>query len=183
MALRPADGVNLPPGSQTAPVESITLFGPKQHASKGNRAGGRKAAAGAADAPHGGAGGVGVDGFDIDVDEYWEQDVLLGRDGGLAGFELGAGFDLGLSAPSGSGPMSQVRVALSVQATLSAWMRGGFASHVHNRGSNASMPQHARSLTLGLTNWACKGTLQTTGLYFIAVLFQRRKGTAAHTVS
>ncbi|WIA18247.1 hypothetical protein OEZ85_009715 [Tetradesmus obliquus] len=108
VALRPADGVNLPPGSLTAPVEDITLLGPKHAAAaKASRAAGRKAAAAAAAAGETGAG----DAFELDVDDiYWEQDVLLGGDGagGFNMFELQGGtFELGLAAPSGSGPMSQ----------------------------------------------------------------------------
>lgn len=116
VALRPADGVNLPPGSLTAPVEAITLLGPKHAAAaKASRAAGRKAAAAAAAAGEKGAG----DAFELDVDDiYWEQDVLLGGDaGGFNMFELQGGtFELGLAAPSGSGPMSQVRAAAGIAA-------------------------------------------------------------------
>jgi hypothetical protein len=108
VALRPADGVNLPPGSLIAPVEAITLLGPKHAAAaKASRAAGRKAAGAAA------AGDKGADVFELDVDDiYWEQDVLLGGDGagGFNMFELrGSTFEL--AAPSGSGPMSQVGAA------------------------------------------------------------------------
>jgi hypothetical protein len=109
VALRPADSVNLPPGSLIAPVEAITLLGPKHAAAaKASRAAGRKAAAGAA-----AAGDKCADVFELDVDDiYWEQDVLLGGDGagGFNMFELRGG-TFELAAPSGSGPMSQVRVA------------------------------------------------------------------------
>ncbi|KAF6262936.1 Rec8 like protein-domain-containing protein [Scenedesmus sp. NREL 46B-D3] len=113
VALRPADGVSLPPGSLTAPVEAITLLGPKHAAAaKASRAAGRKAG-GAAAAAAAAAGDKGADVFELDVDDiYWEQDVLLGGDGagGFNMFELRGGtFELGLAAPSGSGPLSQVR--------------------------------------------------------------------------
>jgi hypothetical protein len=106
VALRPADGVSL---TGTAPVEAITLLGPKHAAAaKASRAAGRKAAAAA-------AGDKAADAFELDDDDiYWEQDVLLGGDGagGFNMFELRGGtFELGLAAPSGSGPMSQVRPA------------------------------------------------------------------------
>jgi hypothetical protein len=109
VALRPADSVNLPPGSLIAPVEAITLLGSKHAAAaKASRAAGRKAAAAAA----AGAKSADASAFEFDDDDiYWEQDVLLGGDGagGFNMFELQRGtFELGLAAPSGSGPMSQV---------------------------------------------------------------------------
>eukprot|EP00878_Enallax_costatus_P028730 GHUV01031066.1.p1 GENE.GHUV01031066.1~~GHUV01031066.1.p1 ORF type:complete len:199 (+),score=63.34 GHUV01031066.1:278-874(+) len=106
VALRPADGVNLPPGATTAPVEHITLLAPGLTA--GGR--GRKAAAAAAAAAAGKDGGAnGEDAFVIDIDDfYWDQDVLLGQGGGgFGGFDLNGGFELGL-APTNSGPLSQV---------------------------------------------------------------------------
>jgi hypothetical protein len=111
VALRPADSVYLPPGSNIAPVEAITLLGPKHAAAaKASRAAGRKAAGAAGAAA---AGDKGADAFELDVDDiYWEQDVLLGGDGasGFNMFDLqGGAFEL--AAPSGSELRSQVSAA------------------------------------------------------------------------
>lgn len=116
VALRPADGVNLPPGSATAPVEQITLLAPGRNGVAGGK-GHRSAAAESSKAAALHDEGT----FEIDIEDlYWEQDVLLGRDGanGFAGFDLAGGLDLGL-APSGSGPLSQVSHTVDLQQILS----------------------------------------------------------------
>jgi hypothetical protein len=102
VALKAADSVSLPPGSQTAPVESITILGPRAVARSSK---GRTTAVAATAGPE--ASGNVEDAFGVGLDDlYWEQDVLLGGSSGFGGLDFG-GLDLGF-APSGSGPLSQV---------------------------------------------------------------------------
>jgi hypothetical protein len=121
VALRPADNCNLPPDSQVAPVEAITLLGPAAVAAVGERARKARAAKAAADGKNNAAAAA-VDGWMGPVDEEglmlglddiaWDQECFLG-DAGEPGFGLGSRFEpnsrlsLGL-APSRSGLGSQV---------------------------------------------------------------------------
>jgi hypothetical protein len=126
VALRPADNCNLPPGSQVAPVEAITMLDPaaaaavaerarKARATKGVADGKNNAAAGGAAVVDGWLGPVDEDGLMLGLDDIsWDQELLLGESGepgfGLGGlrFEPNSRLSFGL-APSRSGLGSQVR--------------------------------------------------------------------------
>lgn len=125
VALRAPDTVNLPPGSQAAPLESITLIDPLAAAAVAARAKKARAAKAPGDAPGAPAGGTAaaIDGWLGPVDEHggmlglddvtWDDDLLLGEsaDQGLGltsfRFEPSTRLSFGL-APSRSDFGSQV---------------------------------------------------------------------------
>jgi hypothetical protein len=126
VALRPADNCNLPPDSQVAPVEAITMLGPAAAAAVTRKA---RAAKAAADGKNNAAAAAAVDSWMGPVDEEglmlglddiaWDQEGFLG-DAGEPGFGMGLRFEpnsrlsLGL-APSRSGLGSQVGARLWVE--------------------------------------------------------------------
>lgn len=99
VALCPADTCNLPPGSQVAPVEAITLLADSAAAAASRKAcaaasskaaaDGRNNAAAAAAVVNGWLGPVDEDGLMLGLDDLaWDEEVLLGE-GPRAGFGLG----------------------------------------------------------------------------------------------